>query len=63
MKFRIVRIIHNVNELKFEDGKFTQEYMIEEKRYGLWKEVMQTDIWEILVGLKFNIQRPKIRNL
>jgi len=44
MKFRIVKIIHNVGELKFEDGHFTQEYVIEKKRWGLWNEIMQTEV-------------------
>jgi hypothetical protein len=44
MRFRIVRIIHNVGELKNENGRFTQEYVIEKKRYGLWSEVMQKEI-------------------
>ena len=44
MKYRIVRIIHDVGELKFENGRFTQEYVIEKKRWGLWREVMQTEV-------------------
>ena len=44
MKYRIVRIIHNVGELKKENGRSTQEYVIEKKRWGLWNEVMQTEV-------------------
>ena len=44
MRFRIVRLIHNVGELKFEDGHFTQEYVIEKKRWGMWNEIMQTEV-------------------
>jgi len=44
MRFRIVRIIHNVGELKNENGNFTQEYVIEKKRWWGWTEVMQKEI-------------------
>jgi hypothetical protein len=40
MRYRIVRIIHNVGELKNENRRFTQEYVIEKKRWGLWSEIM-----------------------
>ena len=46
MKFRIVQIIHNVGELKFEEhGNFTIEYVIERKNwFGKWKEIVSTEL-------------------
>jgi len=44
MRFRIVRIIHNVNGLKLENGHVTQEYVVEKRRYGSWREIMQTEV-------------------
>lgn len=46
MKFRIVRLIHNVGDLKFEEhGNFTIEYVIERKNWlGIWKEIFSTEL-------------------
>ena len=46
MEFRIVKIIHNVGDLKFEEhGNFTIEYVIERKNWlGKWKEIFSTEL-------------------
>jgi hypothetical protein len=45
MKLRIVKLIHNVSELKNKNGKFTIEYVIQKKNFwGKWVEIMKTEI-------------------
>ncbi len=45
MVFRIVKIIHNVGELKHENGRFTIEYVIQRKNWlGIWKEIVSTEL-------------------
>jgi hypothetical protein len=45
MKFRIVKLIHNVGDLKYENGRFTIEYVIERKNWlGKWKEIFNTEL-------------------
>jgi hypothetical protein len=45
MKFRIVKIIHCVNELKYDKGRFKVEYIIQKKNFwGKWVEIVQTEV-------------------
>jgi hypothetical protein len=45
MKFRIVKIIHCVNELKNGNGRSRVEYIIQKKNFwGKWIEIVQTEV-------------------
>jgi hypothetical protein len=45
MKFRIVEIIHCVNELKNSNGRSKVEYIIQKKNFwGKWVEIVQTEV-------------------
>jgi hypothetical protein len=45
MKFRIIRLIHNVGELKNEKGDFRIEYVIQKKNFwGRWVEIVQKEL-------------------
>lgn len=44
MKFRIVELIHRVNELGVENGRARIEYVIERKTFFGWKEIFNTEL-------------------
>jgi hypothetical protein len=45
MKFRIIELIHRVNELSHENGRATIEFVIEKKNmWGCWKEVFMKEL-------------------
>jgi hypothetical protein len=45
MKFRIVEIIHHVDELKNDKGRSEVEYIIQKKNFwGEWIEIVQKEV-------------------
>ena len=44
MKFRIVELIHRVNELGITNGRARIEYVIERKTFFGWKEIFNTEL-------------------
>ena len=45
MKFRIVEIIHHVDELKNDKGRSVVEYIIQKKNFwGEWIEIVQKEV-------------------
>jgi hypothetical protein len=44
MQFRIVQLVHCVNELNKENGNSSIEFIIEKKNFWGWKEVLKQEI-------------------
>ena len=44
MKFRILEITHNVNELNRENGRASVEYIIERKTIFGWREIVSKEL-------------------
>lgn len=44
MKFRIVELIHCVNELGTTNGRASIEYVVERKTFFGWKEIFNTEL-------------------
>ena len=43
-RYRIVELIHNIAELKRENGRSSIEWIIETKGFWGWKEVMRQEV-------------------
>jgi hypothetical protein len=44
MKFRIVQLVHSVNEIGMANGRYKKEFIIEKKNFWGWKEIFGYEI-------------------